>query len=111
MDFNWNSFIDNESYEDRKRKINENIEYIKNNPQVYLQRDKKGKGWICPVCGSGTGIKGTGMTEGKGEYKGLFTCWNCGETHDVIGWIKIRENYSSRWDAIKKAFYIYGLDY
>ena len=32
--------------------------YINNNPQEHLTKDKSGKGYICPVCGSGSGKKG-----------------------------------------------------
>jgi len=39
-----------------------------------LQRDKNGKGYICPFCGSGTGEKGTGITENP-KAEGRFTCW------------------------------------
>ena len=71
----------NNDRDELRRKINEN-------PQVFLSRDNRGKGWVCPFCGSGTGENGTGMTntiEGKPEH---FTCWKCGFGGDVIDIIK-----------------------
>ena len=40
----------------------EAIKYMHDSPERYLQRDKSGKGWICPICGSGSHKKGTGLT-------------------------------------------------
>ena len=98
----------------------EKIEYIHLHPEVYLTKDKSGRGWICPICGSGSGNNGTGITESKrSEYKGKFTCWagNCfgktgrdGRRHgDIIDIIEVEYGISPK-EAIKKAFKIYGLD-
>ena len=38
-----------------------------------LTPDRSGKGWICPICGSGSGDNGTGITEKDGS--GHYTCW------------------------------------
>lgn len=49
------------------------LKTINENPQKYLQRDGSGKGYICPICGSGSGKKGTGITTRDGGKH--FTCW------------------------------------
>ena len=36
---------------------------IKERATEYFERDKSGKGYICPICGSGSGPHGTGITE------------------------------------------------
>ncbi len=36
-------------------------EYIADHPELILQRDGTGKGFICPICGSGAGAHGTGL--------------------------------------------------
>ena len=50
--------------------------YIREHATDYLERDNSGKGYICPICGSGSGRHGTGITTEDGEH---FTCWAGGE--------------------------------
>ena len=45
---------------------------ILTNTPSYLQADRTGKGYICPICGSGSGKNGTGITTKDGIH---FTCW------------------------------------
>lgn len=57
------------------REAREDLErYIKEHATDYFQRDRRGKGYICPICGSGGGVNGTGITENP-KSKGHFTCW------------------------------------
>jgi len=66
----------------------EAIKYIHNSPERYLQRDKSGKGWICPICGSGSGKKGTGLTTLDGVH---FECWRgCFHSLDIIDIIGLK---------------------
>ena len=48
-------------------------------------RDPSGKGYICPVCGSGNGTHGTGMVPVP-ERPGYFKCFNagCGFYGDIL---------------------------
>lgn len=55
----------------------EATEYINNRPEQYLKRAKK-SGYICPICGNGSGKNGTGMEENKNKPK-HFTCFKCNE--------------------------------
>lgn len=49
------------------------------------QADKKNKGIICPLCKSGMGDKGTGITGDSNHNKpNSLKCWKCGFTGDVI---------------------------
>jgi len=63
-------------------------EYIELHPEEYLERDRSGKGWICPICGSGSGSNGTGITTKDGRH---YTCWGAGscftnsDLFDIIG--------------------------
>lgn len=41
-----------------------------------LEKDGSGRGYICPICKSGSGPKGTGLT--YSEETGGFTCWHPG---------------------------------
>ena len=45
--------------------------------------DRKNKGIICPLCDSGSGKNGTGITENP-KSPGQLKCWNCGFQGDVI---------------------------
>lgn len=61
----------------------EAINYIHEHSSNYFERDKSGKGWICPICGSGSGRKGTGITSKDGGRH--YTCWaGCFKNADVI---------------------------
>lgn len=55
---------------------------------AYLHPDKKGKGYVCPICKSGTGANGTGMTT---KDKIHFTCHACRQisNNDIIDIIAI----------------------
>lgn len=66
-------------------------EHILEHATEYLKPDGSGKGYICPVCGSGGGRHGTGLQ--LGANKRTFTCFarGCingtsgGDIFDVIG--------------------------
>lgn len=66
-------------------------EYILEHATEYLKPDGSGRGYICPICGSGTGPHGTGLQ--LGANKRTFTCFagGCingtsgGDIFDVIG--------------------------
>lgn len=84
-------------------------QYIVNNARNYLQKDGQGTGFICPVCGSGSGPHGTGITTKDGIH---FTCWAAGcftnaDMLDIIG-IKygVKEDYIAKLEAACKEFNI-----
>ena len=87
-------------------------EYIHKHSREYATeawgRDKSGKGWICPLCGNGTGENGDGITTKDGTH---FTCWRCGEIRnadviDIIGLIQhIPENdHKAKFEAARREF-------
>ena len=49
--------------------------------------DRKNKGIICPLCDSGAGKNGTGITENP-RNPGQLKCWNCGFQGDVLDLIQ-----------------------
>lgn len=86
----------------------EAAEHIRRRPEHYLKADGSGKGYICPLCGSGSGKKGTGLTTKDGVH---FTCWSCGKVSnsdllDIIGAERGLSDYSEKLEA---AAGIYGL--
>lgn len=84
--------------------------YINNNPQEHLTKDKSGKGYICPVCGSGTGKTGTGITTKDGIH---FTCWaGCFSNADMIDIIALENGISGNYnDKLEMACRVYNIDF
>ncbi|MBQ6435192.1 MAG: hypothetical protein IJJ09_04255, partial [Synergistaceae bacterium] len=58
--------------EEVKQARQETEQRIRERTTEYFTRDKSGKGYICPICGSGSGEKGTGITENP-QSRGRFT--------------------------------------
>lgn len=82
-------------------------QFITENPERYLEPDKSGKGYICPVCGSGGGKNGTGITTKDGVH---FTCWaGCYTNSDIIDIIGLQYNLTDYSEKLSKAAEIYGI--
>lgn len=88
---------------------NDALNYIHENPDIYLQKDGSKKGYICPICGSGAGHKGTGITTKDGIH---FTCWaqNCFTNADIVDIIGQGYGISEPAEKFKKAYEVYGLN-
>lgn len=82
-------------------------QYILMRSKDYLTPDKSGKGFICPICGSGTGKSGTGITTKDGVH---FTCWaGCftnADIIDIIGLENHETDYNGKLQAAARAFNI-----
>ena len=95
-------------------------EYIVQHPEVFLELDNRSRNgyhssssYVCPICGSGTGKTGTGLTPFDRVDKTHFYCWanNCfhhNDVIDIIGKVYGLTNYN---DKLKKACEIYGIEY
>lgn len=72
-----------------------------------LGKDGSGKGWVCPLCQSGSGAKGTGITTKDGVH---FTCWVCGEivNADIIDIIGKQYGLESYSEKLNKAYELVG---
>ncbi|MDO5785047.1 MAG: hypothetical protein Q4P20_08280 [Eubacteriales bacterium] len=57
----------------------------------FLPLAKNRKSYVCPVCGSGTGQKGSGMTSKDGEY---WKCWSCGQSYSKVELFRIQNSLS-----------------
>lgn len=70
-------------------------------PGLYFKPDKSGKGYICPICGSGTGKNGTGITTQDNIH---FTCWaGCFSNSDFLDIIGIERGLTSFKDKLEEA--------
>lgn len=82
-------------------------QYILMRGKDYLTPDKSGKGFVCPICGSGSGSHGTGITSKDGVH---FTCWaGCFTNADIIDIIGLENNetdYNGKLQAAARAFNI-----
>lgn len=86
-------------------------EYIREHSAEYFDSDKSGKGYICPICGSGNGHKGTGITENP-KSKGHFTCWaGCFSNADIFEIIGKRENLTDFNEIFSRACNEFGLSF
>lgn len=82
-------------------------EYIKTRATEYLGRDKSGKGYVCPLCGSGTGKNGTGVTTKDNIH---FTCWKgCFQFADIFDIIGLEYNLTSFPDKLKRAAEVFNV--
>lgn len=82
-------------------------EYITTHPQQHLKPDRSGKGYICPLCGSGSGKSGTGITTRDGVH---FTCWTgCYSSADILDIIGLERGITDYNRKLKAACDEYGI--
>ena len=74
---------------------------------IHSLRDKKHKGYICPICGSGSGKNGTGITTKDGIH---FTCWvGCFTSKDIFDIIGLQYGLADFKDKFQKAAELFGM--
>lgn len=82
-------------------------QYIIARGKEHLHPDGSKKGFICPICGSGSGKNGTGITTKDGVH---FTCWTGCFTNadiiDIIGQEQGLTDYNSKLQAACREFNI-----
>lgn len=86
--------------------------YIKERAAEYFKRDRSGKGYICPICGSGGGANGTGITENK-KSRGHFTCWGrgaCFRNADIFQIIGLQYGLKDFNEQFDRACEIFRID-
>ena len=85
---------------------NELKEKILANSTSYFLQDKKHKDYICPICGSGSGPNGTGITTKDGIH---FTCWvGCFTSKNIFDIIGLQYHLSSYGEQLQKAAELFG---
>lgn len=98
------------------------LKQINLHPETVFQRDKCGRGYICPLCQSGSGRNGTGMSVNPKKRNGEtyntphLTCWNCGmvsnnTVFDIIGLMNGIDpaQKGNFWQIMDKAAALYGI--
>lgn len=77
-------------------------EYLKSHATDYLTPDKSRKGYVCPICGSGSGKKGTGITSKDGGEH--FSCWTgCFTNADIIDILGMKAGKTDYLDKLEAA--------
>lgn len=81
--------------------------HILNNSKDYFQKAGR-KGYVCPICGSGSGKHGTGITAWDGVH---FTCWakNCFTNADVFEIYGKQHGTSDFMEQLKGLCDVYGI--
>ena len=87
----------------------ENFDYIHEHPEIYFTQKAKDGGYVCPVCGNGSGKSGTGVNLIKGQTF-RYKCFKCGTSGDVINFYAAEHNISNA-DAIPLVLEMYGLKF
>ena len=92
-----------------KLTVKEARAYIADHPETILQPDRSGAGYICPICGSGSGKNGTGLFIERDRQH--YTCFAGGciknkSIFDIIG----KQYGLTAWrDIISKAASLAGV--
>lgn len=75
-----------------------------------LRPDRSRKGYVCPICGSGTGKTGTGITENPNS-PGHYTCWaGCFKNADAFEIVALMEGQQpGTGDAMRVTYQHYGV--
>mgnify|MGYP001036209177 CR=1 FL=1 len=82
-------------------------QYIIQRGKEHLHLDKTRKGYVCPICGSGSGSKGTGITTKDGVH---FTCWaGCFTNADIIDIIGLETGATDYNSKLQAAASEYGI--
>ena len=88
--------------------MEEKLEYVHNHPEIYFTQKARNGGFVCPVCGNGSGKDGTGVRLIKGQFF-RYKCFKCGTSGDVINFYAA-ERHISNAEALQGIFTLYGLD-
>ncbi|MGN0551920.1 MAG: DnaB-like helicase C-terminal domain-containing protein [Oscillospiraceae bacterium] len=75
----------------------------------FLKKDKRGKGYICPCCGNGSGSSGDGIM--RIPLSVSYKCFKCGESGDAFFWLGKAMGIDSFSAQLEEAARIYGLTY
>lgn len=82
-------------------------QYIIDRGKDHLTPDRTRKGFICPICGSGSGSHGTGITTKDGVH---FTCWaGCFTNADIIDIIGLENRLTDYNSKLQAAVAVYGI--
>lgn len=88
--------------------LRDNLDYIHAHPEIYFTQEAKKGGYVCPVCGNGSGEDGTGVKLIKGQSF-RYKCFKCDTSGDVINFYATEHHIDNR-EAILQVCALYGLE-
>ena len=88
--------------------LRDSLDYIHAHPEVYFTQEAKKGGYVCPVCGNGSGEDGTGVKLIKGQSF-RYKCFKCDTSGDVINFYAAEHHIDNR-EAILQVCALYGLE-
>lgn len=88
--------------------IEDKIKHVHDNPEVYFKQEARKGGYVCPVCGNGSGEDGTGVKLIRGQTF-RYKCFKCGTSGDVINFYAA-EHHLTNTEALREVFRLYGLE-
>ena len=95
----------------------QDLEYLRQEGLSLLEPDNKTQqgshshtGYVCPLCGSGTGKNGTGMTAARKDDPLHLTCWSCKEIEhaDIFEIIGKRDGIASFPEQVMRVAELIG---
>lgn len=75
----------------------------------FLTKDNRGKGYVCPCCGNGSGSSGDGII--RVPLSSSYKCFKCGESGDAFFWLGKALNIDGFGAQLEEAARIYGVSY
>ena len=88
--------------------LRDSLDYIHAHPEIYFTQEAKKGGYVCPVCGNGSGEDGTGVKLIKGQSF-RYKCFKCDTSGDVINFYAAEHHIDNR-EAILQVCALYGLE-
>ena len=92
----------------------EALDYINRNPEgAGWRRDKSGKGYICPLCGNGSGSNGDGLRVNPKVNSRFphYKCFACDAYGDVMEFIALEHGLEpGSAEAFAEAYDLYGIE-
>ncbi|MBQ3443234.1 MAG: toprim domain-containing protein [Selenomonadaceae bacterium] len=88
--------------------LRDSLDYIHAHPEIYFKQEAKKGGYVCPVCGNGSGEDGTGVKLIKGQSF-RYKCFKCDTSGDVINFYAAEHQLDNR-EAILQVCALYGLE-
>lgn len=88
--------------------LRDSLDYIHAHPEIYFTQEAKKGGYICPVCGNGSGSDGTGVKLIKGQSF-RYKCFKCDTSGDVINFYAAEHHIDNR-EALSQVCALYGLE-
>ena len=89
--------------------IRDNLDYIHSHPEIYFTREARKGGYVCPICGNGSGEDGTGVKLIRGQSF-RYKCFKCDTSGDVINFYAAEHNLTNG-EALREVCRLYGLEY